>query len=207
MLITDLLREDAWDKRKTVRQNYEALGLLASLNPTASGGMERPLELKERSIEASTPEASTLQNCAVEQRNSLPKGYGRIIRDENGNIVDVEMAESDSEENADNNLVEDIPDPTSKEDLAGWVALGSSSSRNTETSGTGVVQKLEELQSTDRPVSRFTSSGEFKTLQMLVAKYGEDVEAMARDRKLNPNQRTASELRRAFRKAGGFLAL
>ncbi|KAH9060100.1 hypothetical protein EDB87DRAFT_1551613, partial [Lactarius vividus] len=31
---------DAWDKHKTVRQNYAALGLAASLNPRASGGAE-----------------------------------------------------------------------------------------------------------------------------------------------------------------------
>ena len=57
------------------------------------------------------------------------------------------------------------------------------------------------------PVPRWTSKGEHATLQRLVEKHGEDVEAMARDVKLNVDQRTAGELRRAIRKAGGFAAL
>lgn len=54
---------------------------------------------------------------------------------------------------------------------------------------------------------RFTSTGEQVTLRRLVGKYDEDVEAMARDRKLNPDQRTAGELSRAIKKAGGFAEL
>ncbi len=57
------------------------------------------------------------------------------------------------------------------------------------------------------PVARHTSSGEQTTLERLVRKHGEDVEAMARDRKLNVDQRTAGELKRAIRKAGGFAEL
>jgi nucleolar protein 16 len=41
-------------------------------------------------------------------------------------------------------------------------------------------------------------------LARLVARHGEDVEAMARDRKLNPDQRTVGELTRLIKKAGGF---
>lgn len=39
-------------------------------------------------------------------------------------------------------------------------------------------------------------------LQRLLEKHGKDVDAMARDRKLNTDQRTAGELRRALRRAG-----
>ena len=44
-------------------------------------------------------------------------------------------------------------------------------------------------------------------LRALVSKHGEDLEAMARDRRLNVDQRTAGELGRAIRKAGGFGAV
>ncbi len=44
-------------------------------------------------------------------------------------------------------------------------------------------------------------------LERLVAKYKDDVEAMARDRKLNVDQRTAGQLSRAITKAGGFAEL
>ncbi|KAI0079975.1 hypothetical protein K474DRAFT_1658515 [Panus rudis PR-1116 ss-1] len=205
--------QDAWDKHKTVRQNYEALGLLASLNPISSGGVEQPLHLKQEAMAvdtSNTPEASTSQNQHdVRGKDYIPKGHGRIIRDENGNVVDVEIAdeESESDERPGDRLIEDIPDPSSQEELAGWVALGTQSRKATQ-SVPDVVQSLEEMSKTGGgAIPRFTSSGERNILRKLVAKYDEDVDAMARDRKLNPDQRTAGELRRAIAKAGGFAAL
>ena len=44
-------------------------------------------------------------------------------------------------------------------------------------------------------------------LSRLVGRHEKDVEAMARDRKLNPDQRTAGELMRSIRQAGGFESL
>ncbi len=41
-------------------------------------------------------------------------------------------------------------------------------------------------------------------LQKLISKHGQDVVAMTRDRRLNPDQRTEGEIRRAIKKAGGF---
>ena len=52
-----------------------------------------------------------------------------------------------------------------------------------------------------------SSTGERAELERLVIKYGADVEAMARDRKMNPNQRTAGQLSRAIKKAGGVAEL
>lgn len=49
---------------------------------------------------------------------------------------------------------------------------------------------------------RHISGGEAAFLHKLVNKYGDDVEKMAKDRKLNPEQRTVGQLRRAFRRAG-----
>lgn len=40
-------------------------------------------------------------------------------------------------------------------------------------------------------------------LERLVGKYGDSVEGMARDRKLNYEQRTAGELKRSLRKMEG----
>ena len=47
--------------------------------------------------------------------------------------------------------------------------------------------------------SRHMSSGEIKYLERLVEKYGDDVDGMWQDRKLNPEQRTVGQLRRALR--------
>jgi len=136
----------------------------------------------------------------------VPKGYGRIVRDEDGNIVDVELPDEDSEAIPVEEAIEDLPDPSHNEQLAPWVGLGASSAYKTPNSH--VVHALEEL-SSERGGrrSRFTSAGELATLRRLVGKHGQDVEAMARDRKLNVDQRTAGELNRAIKKAGGFAEL
>ena len=49
--------------------------------------------------------------------------------------------------------------------------------------------------------SRHASEGEIKYLQPLVKKYGDNVHLMARDLRLNPEQRTAGQLKRALMKS------
>jgi nucleolar protein 16 len=63
------------------------------------------------------------------------------------------------------------------------------------------LEKLSSSLSASGP--RHTSSLETLYLERLVRKHGEDVENMARDRRLNPEQRTPGELRRGIRRAGG----
>jgi nucleolar protein 16 len=63
--------------------------------------------------------------------------------------------------------------------------------------------ELERLAACDPRAPRFTSGGERTYLQRLVDAHGSDVEAMSKDRRLNPTQKTAGELSRAIRKAGG----
>jgi nucleolar protein 16 len=46
------------------------------------------------------------------------------------------------------------------------------------------------------------SSGEIKYLKPLLKTYGNNIEGMAGDLKLNPEQRTVGQLRRALKKAG-----
>ncbi|KZT69010.1 hypothetical protein DAEQUDRAFT_727194 [Daedalea quercina L-15889] len=201
---------DAWDKHKTVRQNYEALGLVASLNPTASGGIERPSNHAGRSqaADASSPPEPSISQRVADTHASVPKGYGRIVRDENGNVVDVVLPEEEEPAPADETM-QDLPDPTQDDQLASWVGLASDTKAATlRAPETHVVRALEELsQERNARAPRFASTGEQATLRHLVSKYGEDVESMAKDRTLNPDQRTAGELSRAIRKAGGFARL
>lgn len=49
---------------------------------------------------------------------------------------------------------------------------------------------------------RHSSSLETNYLQRLVSKHQADVDAMARDRRFNPEQRTVGQLRRGLKKAG-----
>lgn len=69
----------------------------------------------------------------------------------------------------------------------------------------GLVLGLEKISEdkSKRGAGRYLSQGEVGYLSRLVARHRGDVEAMARDRRLNPDQRTAGELRRLIKKTGG----
>ncbi|KAK0502815.1 ribosome biogenesis protein Nop16 [Armillaria luteobubalina] len=211
--------QDAWDSRKTVRQNYAALGLIHDLNPSASGGAE-PLE---ESIDDLLPAQVAPDSEVAPGGGSmkLPQGYGRIIRDDAGNVLRVELPEQDQEGDNTNSPGRDIdmetlePDVNQK-DLQKWVAdLGGSETRRPTGKDGDIVKELERLSAvptnkTQTTMSialtgsgpRHTAKGELEYLLKLVEKHGKDAEKMARDRKLNPDQRTTGELRRALKRAG-----
>jgi hypothetical protein len=50
--------------------------------------------------------------------------------------------------------------------------------------------------------SRHASEGQMKFLEALVKKHGTNVKTMAADLKLNPEQRSAGQIRRALKNAG-----
>jgi nucleolar protein 16 len=126
--------------------SYAALGLAASLTPTASGGMERALVGGERTGSTpsskeveQTPEAS-VENAAGP--SGLRKGFGRIVRDENGNVVDIELPEDGQDEipSVERLVEEQISDVTKQASLAGWVNPGGVSRDGSAVSSTYVVQ-------------------------------------------------------------------
>ncbi|KAK0448288.1 ribosome biogenesis protein Nop16 [Desarmillaria tabescens] len=211
--------QDAWDSRKTVRQNYAALGLIHDLNPSASGGAE-PLEETIDDL----PPAQVAPDSEVAQASAstkLPQGYGRIIRDDAGNVLRVELPEQDQEGDNPNSPGRDIDMETLEPDvdqkvLQKWVAdLGGSETRRPTGKDGDIVKELERLSAvptnkTQTTLSialtgsgpRHTAKGELEYLLKLVEKHGKDAEKMAKDRKLNPDQRTTGELRRALKRAG-----
>ncbi|PCH38256.1 hypothetical protein WOLCODRAFT_130795 [Wolfiporia cocos MD-104 SS10] len=180
--------QEAWDRKKTVRQNYAALGLAASLNPTQSGGAE-PAQAESR---AAAP--AQTQGAEPAAGAPVPRGFGRIVRDADGNVVGVELPDEEEARRAPA-TAEDVPDVRADAQLAAWVAPRAGGAALEEMSRAG-----------GRRVARHASAGERAVLRRLVARHGEDVAAMARDRRLNADQRTAGELRRAIRRAGGAAA-
>ncbi|KAK7049267.1 Nucleolar protein 16 [Paramarasmius palmivorus] len=91
--------QDAWDKQKTVRQNYAALGLVHDLNPSAPGGAE--IIDVDVENENATPHCS--DSCQsgtssnVGSGDGIPTGYGRIVRDEDGNIIRIELPDDEKD--------------------------------------------------------------------------------------------------------------
>ncbi|EKM82811.1 hypothetical protein AGABI1DRAFT_111380 [Agaricus bisporus var. burnettii JB137-S8] len=185
--------QDAWDKSKTTKQNYGNLGLIHSLNPLASGGSEHAVSFENN------PSSST-----DEVMKGPPVTFGRIIRNEAGEIVQLEM----NEDHINTSTRQPTP-PTDTDTLSKWTINGGTH----EALGTvgAIVRGLECVsvpQTASNTLSfslsgvgpRTPSAGEVLYLRRLVNKYGDDVERMSRDRRLNPEQRTIGQLRNALRR-------
>ncbi|KAJ9127886.1 hypothetical protein QFC24_000171 [Naganishia onofrii] len=160
--------QDSWDKSKTVMQNYEALGLLSSI----------PLASSSRG-----PKGKGVAGQDEDLEESLITGYGRIVRDEAGNVIDIILPEEneEEEENDEESRVE----------------------KKVEAK-TAIAKKLEVISAaTNKPVIRHTSNNERDWLLSMVELYGDDTEAMGKDIKRNVWQRTKGEIGRMLRKAGG----
>lgn len=249
----DVLKK-AWDVRKTVRQNYAALGLAPSLAPRPSGGTEDGPASSVRARTAGSAPGAMVEDVIVDtaaedasasgsapipagssasaKAKPLPKGFGRIVRDKDGNVVDVVLPEDEQEEEADAVVDVDM-DPSGDRPVSqrrrkdkgkaeevqtpwgppmeDWVRDSAEVAERVvaaqKTKRTYVTDELEKLASQTTKISRHASSNEVELLGELIQKYGDDVEAMSRDRKLNRWQKTAAELRRAIKKAGGKAAI
>ncbi|KAI3622883.1 VPS15 [Malassezia furfur] len=170
----DVLREN-WDKALTTRQNYAKLGLAPSLGlPT--GGLDR----KDPYRHAEAPAKPSKQPR---------KGMARIVRDENGEVVDIVEGDEEHTETTPWGAVlnDDEDEPT---DLTMFPPKLHEEEGET-------VRALSELAKEAKPVERYVSHGEASWLVDLVRAHGEDVDAMARDRVRNIQQRTPGEIRRA----------
>ncbi|KAJ6547067.1 ribosome biogenesis protein Nop16 [Mycena capillaripes] len=211
---------ERWDKRKTVRQNYAALGLIHTLNPSASGGVE-PIEnatghSEDAPVNLTAASTSSQTNAAP----PIPKGHGRIVRDEDGNVLRIELAEEDEDEEMaeDDGREKDMEELAPEVDahlLQKWVTGLGGGKKGKGVGGDGdVVEALERISSANTNTGttlsasisgagpRHASGGEVAYLSRLVSKYGTDVEQMARDRKLNPEQRTVGQLTRSLKRCG-----
>ncbi|KAF9483840.1 hypothetical protein BDN70DRAFT_873222 [Pholiota conissans] len=206
--------QDAWDKKLTVRQNYANLGLVVTLDPSAHGGVEKQLGVgsSTQSSQRQQPDASS-SSSAQKPTANVSTGFGRIIRDAEGKVIGVEMDEEEETQPISMDLEEDLDsrvDPSVREK---W---SKDFSRSTAPSmgpvNESLVHKLEEIAASATGTttlsvplsgigSRHVSTGEIKYLDKLVKKYGNNIEGMAGDVKLNPEQRTVGQLRRALKKA------
>ncbi|EJT51510.1 ribosomal large subunit biogenesis-related protein [Trichosporon asahii var. asahii CBS 2479] len=171
--------QNAWDRKKTVFQNYAALGLLPSIPLPENANAK--VQLPTQSLPEGAPSI----------------GFGRIVRDEEGNVIDIII---DGEED----------EKEEKEEDKRWGKP--LNPEEDEFEKAPVQAKTQVVRADPRPRgsrryvgpgAAHTSAAEGIWLTRLVHKHGDDFSRAALDRKLNVWQKTPGELKRMVRKAGG----
>lgn len=185
------------DKKLTLTQNYRRLGLSARLN-APTGGVEKrtggnPIE--------TTSDSLHINGSAKAAATNLSLGEARVERDpETGKILRV--INDDEIEIAGRKVRKDNPlnDPLNElSDLEEEVQTRHQGSDN------AIVRQLElqaaqeeELAKKKKP--RQQSTREQEWIERLVNKHGDNIQAMVRDRKLNPMQQSEGDIRRRIKK-------
>lgn len=211
-----------WDKSQTLSQNYKRLGLTARLDKS-TGGVERKLSDIDRlrgegsgaryekgddplSI-VGTKRAETLN--ITEAKIERDPVTGKILR-----VIDSSTARPNPLNDPLNDLDTDSEDDSNENEYEEFHGFNEHASnvegrRSAKPSGveSDVVKQLE-LEAS-RPVAKFKprqSDGERAFIEELVAKYGDDVHAMAMDMKINYMQRSEGDLKKRIKRwkeAGG----
>lgn len=157
--------------------SYEALGLLSSI-PLASKGSKGKGAADD---EEDLPE-------------SLVSGYGQIVRDADGNVIDIILPDEPQDDEDDED--KELPKVEAKTAIAKSEYMRWFNDVSILTLRSGLPE-LEVISSTtNKPVIRHTSNNEREWLLSMVEAYGDDTEAMGKDIKRNVWQRTKGEINR-----------
>lgn len=179
-----------WNKKETLSQNYTRFGIVAKLGKTTGG--TAPSDRSKIRAEA----ADTLAVKSQDQ-GLLTVREVKVERDADGKIVRI-LRDTNPLNDALNDLDSDAE--AEEKEYEEW---GGFHDGRVDTQKSEVLKALEEEAS--RPevkMVRHSSEREVEWLQKLVAKHGENVGAMVRDRKLNPYQQTPADISRRLKKAG-----
>jgi nucleolar protein 16 len=179
-----------WDRKQTVTQNYKRLGLSSRLN-AATGGVEKLRPGKESNG------VGVIAVQKVQPDVKIRTEDVRVERDEEGKIIRVirpEGQETKSRPNPLNDPLNDLKEDDENENEP-----------KTTRSKSNVIVALEqeaaaEAERLSKKRPRQQSKREEEWLERMVARYGEDTRAMARDRKLNPMQQTEADIQRRLKK-------
>ncbi|EEP75399.1 conserved hypothetical protein [Uncinocarpus reesii 1704] len=196
-----------WDKKLTLTQNYHRLGLATRLNAPA-GGVEKDVEPLQPTIDA----GESYNPLAIKGKRDVQvqPGEARVERDpKTGKILRIIRIEEEGEHEETveiagrkrrkmNPLEDPLNELSDAEDY---------SPRHTDAP-TEVVSALEkqaaiEEEKVKKRKPRHQSKREEEWLERLVEKYGDNIPAMVRDRKLNPMQQTEGDIKRRLIKWKG----
>ena len=175
------------DRKQTLKQNYERLGLSSRLE-AASGGVEK------RGKENEQPKTvDTLATPSSRKTGRLAPEEVQVERDpETGRILRVVSSKSQLEptENPLSDPLNDLMDvePASRNAVSSDIIAALE--QEAEEEGERLAKK--------RP--RQQSQREEEWIQRLVEKHGDNIRAMVRDRQLNPMQQTEGDIGRRIKK-------
>lgn len=204
------------EKSQTLSQNYRRLGLVSKLN-ARPGGVEK-FASSSSSLHPASATTGKKDALAIANKNptALVPRTARIERDpETGAIVRVLRDDDDDDDNGgekgrrewNGRVLRDVLDEGGEEDernaagragqqhdLPGLVVDGGGG-------GNGVVPEMvmQAAMGGGRKRPRKQSKREEEWVEQLVARYGDDVGKMARDRKMNPMQQSEGDIARRVR--------
>lgn len=179
----------AWDRSQTLAQNYRRLGLAARLKGPTGGTETSLLSGGRRSTRRRGADPLAI---AAPQQTHLSEA--KVERDADGKIVRII---SRAKANPLNDPLNDI-DTDSEAEQGGneWAGINEEEEEG-EGESTGIVKTLEAEARNEAPKKkRHQSEREVEWLSGLVARHGDDYDRMARDRRLNPMQQTAADIRK-----------
>ncbi|KAF7585138.1 Nucleolar protein 16 [Aspergillus hancockii] len=195
-----------WDRNLTLTQNYRRLGLTHRLN-TATGGSEKRLKKNGEGFEEQPEDSLHIKSSAESAaKKKLGLGETKVERDpQTGKIIRVihadeaDMIEVAGRKVRRSNPLNDPLNDSSDDDMEDSESQQKGQAVNT------IVQQLErqadrEEKSVRARKPRHLSPREVEWITRLIERHGDNLTAMARDRKLNPMQQTEGDLRRRIRK-------
>lgn len=156
---------------------------------TPSGGNE----IKLGNAPAAKPKANPF---AITTTEKAVLSEAKVERDADGNIIRVIRRKDNPLNDLLNSDDDDDENNDDDEEEEEWGGIVHDGEQNTE-----VVQSLIEASMNPAPKKpRHMSEREVEWLENLVEAHGDDTNAMARDRKLNPMQQTARDIAKRLKK-------
>jgi len=165
-----------WDRKLSLSQNYQQLGLAAKLQGRTGG--------TETNVAANAKPTGGRDGLLISSKKPvvLDPQLASVVRDpKTGAILEVLDQGGARRENPLNDPLNDLENDGEVEAI----------------DGTGIMPQLEEMAANSAgPKVRKQSNLEQEWIERLVAKYGEDYSAMSRDSKLNVRQQTQGDIRK-----------
>lgn len=186
------------DKKETLTQNYRRLGLTSRLKAPA-GGVEKSVSAASHG-KLSAPRRDPL---AIDALDKAAVSSARVERDASGKIIKIHYEGAAGRKPKANPLNDplrqfdsDSSGDEDEDDEEEWGGVEENEADKPE-----VLRLLEEEAARpEEKKPRHQSEQETEWLERLVARHGDDFNAMAWDRKLNPMQQTAADIRRRVKK-------